>query len=153
MVTCWQSDSHLLITQGRLPRQFRNARASGHNCSILRDSSCVIGRNPSTGKACSLSSSRGDLSGRNWRRAARHGIRHCIKKRMPCRHRTAAFTSSSHVHLGDGMEHSKGIQEPQDDSNHHSSIQNPLNGILHRYKPIDDPEKNTHHDQYDCDVN
>jgi hypothetical protein len=51
------------------------------------------------------------------------------------------------VHRGDGMQESKGIQEPQDYTNDHDSIQDRLDGARHRNEAVDEPEKNPNHDQ------
>jgi hypothetical protein len=45
------------------------------------------------------------------------------------------------------MKQSKNIQEPQDDSDDHDSIQYRLDGSLHGYKAVDQPKQNTHNDQ------
>jgi hypothetical protein len=51
------------------------------------------------------------------------------------------------MHPGEGMKESKDIQEPQDYKNDHDSIQDRLDGSCHRNEAVDEPEKNTHHDQ------
>jgi hypothetical protein len=55
--------------------------------------------------------------------------------------------------IGEGMEQSKDIQEPQNYENDHDSIQDRLNGARHRYEAIDEPEQNTNHDQNHKDLN
>ena len=51
--------------------------------------------------------------------------------------------SLPHVDPGEGMEKSKDIEEPQNHESHHGSIQNRLNGALHRNEAIDEREENT----------
>jgi hypothetical protein len=55
--------------------------------------------------------------------------------------------------IGEGMEQSKDIEEPQNHENDHESIQDRLNGARHRNEAIDEPEKNTNHDQNHQDLN
>src|SRR5579859_2864332 len=66
-----------------------------------------------------------------------------------------ANCGSSHPHVdpGDGMHNSKNIQEPQDHKNDHHGIQDRLDGTGHRDKAVDEPEKNTHYNQSDQNIN
>ena len=48
---------------------------------------------------------------------------------------------------GQGMEESKNIQKPQDYNNYDDSIQDGLDGPLHGYKAIDEPQQNSHYDE------
>jgi hypothetical protein len=45
------------------------------------------------------------------------------------------------------MEESKNIQKPQDYNNYDDSIQDGLDGPLHGYKAIDEPQQNSHYDE------
>jgi hypothetical protein len=57
------------------------------------------------------------------------------------------------VKIGDVMHESKDIQEPHDYTNDHESVQDRLDGARHRNEPVDEPEKNPHHDQGNYDLN
>jgi hypothetical protein len=48
---------------------------------------------------------------------------------------------------GELTENTKNAQEPQNHGNDHDGIQNRLYGTRHGDEPVDEPEKNTHHDQ------
>ena len=61
--------------------------------------------------------------------------------------------SPPHVDIGEGLEKSKDIQEPQNYENDHDSIQDRLNGARHWNEVIDEPEENTNHDQNHQDLN
>ena len=53
---------------------------------------------------------------------------------------------------GEVAQESKNIQEPQNHTDHHDGIQDRFNGRCHRDVVIDEPEKNTNHDQNQQDV-
>jgi hypothetical protein len=57
------------------------------------------------------------------------------------------------VKIGDVMHESKGIQEPDDYTNDHQSVQDRLDGARHRNETVDEPEKNPDHDQGNYDLN
>ena len=52
-----------------------------------------------------------------------------------------------HFDVGDFTHKPKNGQEPQDNDNDHDGIQNRFNGARHWDESVDEPEKNTNHDQ------
>jgi hypothetical protein len=53
------------------------------------------------------------------------------------------------VDAGERMQNSENVQEPQDGGDYYDSIQNGLDGALHGYEVVDQPEQNTHYHQND----
>jgi hypothetical protein len=52
------------------------------------------------------------------------------------------------ANIGEGMKKSENVEEPQDHADHHDRIQDRLDCPLHRDEVIDQPQQNTHYDQY-----
>jgi hypothetical protein len=45
------------------------------------------------------------------------------------------------------MEESEDVQQPQNHGNDHNTIEDGLDGSLHRNKAIHEPQENTHYDE------
>jgi hypothetical protein len=58
-----------------------------------------------------------------------------------------------HTKIGDGAEKAEDVQEPQNHGDHHNPIQNALNGPLHRYVVVHQPEKYSNYDQDHHELN
>jgi hypothetical protein len=60
--------------------------------------------------------------------------------------------SGAYVYAGKRVEESENIQQPKNHGDHHHCVQNGFDRSLHRYEPIDEPEKQADHNQHQNDL-